>query len=371
MNETFRELDLLIHDGTQQELPETEREQKRKAATLKARELEKAFTGSFLMLQGKKALRTLVMVMEKAIHIWLEKLYHNRPSGNKRNRTNEQLEIWCTGTLEFIRRHFPEHFNPYEPMPACLWELHKEQQDQYWEKLFTQYPEVAEAGLVPLLQGIYKTQLHKTGTHSYYHAEYWTELLAALPTEQPGVHSDTATAMIFTLIRRNCNHELFVHFFMERATLQQSETATAIQHWVRYLHWTDRIPLIDYTGAEPSLPSVKKQLKEAIQSELIIIQQEFVSNGSQPVIQETGIFQTSLSVSQLAAFFRLMTEAGILVTDNNSELMRAVSKTFRTSRTTGPISEPHLYDKFYSLEAPALAILRTHLMTMLQKIAQF
>ena len=81
------------------------------------------------------------------------------------------------------------------------------------------------------------------------------------------------------------------------------------------------------------------------------------------------LFHTTLSVSQLAAFFRVLIEANILTTNNHKELMRMVSQTFRTSRTTAPISARHLYDKFYSLEGPALAIVRTHITTMLQKIA--
>jgi hypothetical protein len=370
MEETFRELNLLIHDGTKQELPETEREQKRKAATLKARELEKAFTGTILKVQGKKALRTLVLVVEKAIHIWLEKLYQNRPSTHKRNRTNEQLEIWCTDTLSFIRRHFPEHFNLYEPMPVCLWEPHKTQHEHYWTTIETDYPELVASGLLPLLKGIYKNQLYKTGTHNYYQTEYWTDLLACLPTEQPGVYSDALKATLVTLVRRNCNHELFIHYFMERAALHQDESPTAIIHWVKYLQWVDRIPLIDYTGAEPALPPVKKQLKEAIQSELVLYQQEAMSGTANPSLPSTSLFHTSLSVSQLAVMFRLLTEAGILISDNNRELMRIVSKTFLTSRAQNGISEKHLYDKFYNVESSAISIVRTHIMTMLQKIAQ-
>jgi hypothetical protein len=368
MHELFTELDILIHESTASTLPETEREQKRKAASLKIRELEKAFTGSFLKIQSKKALRTLVIVIEKTIHIWLEKLYRNRPAPHKRNRTNEQLEIWCTATLSFIRRHFPEHFNLYEPMPDCLWEPYQAQQEQYWTTIETEYPELQESGLLPLLKSIYKNQLHKTGTHNYYQAEYWTDLLASIPTEQPGVYSDALKATLVTLIRRNCNHALFTHFFMERAALNQEEATAAMIHWIRYLQWVDRIPLMDVTGAEPMLPSIKKQLADAIQSEMILYKQYPAPDSKPHELEGSVIFQTSLSVSQLAAFFRLLTEAGILQTDNNRELMRMVAKTFRTSRTATQLSEQHLYDKFYCLESPALSILKTHLQTMLKKI---
>ncbi|BFG70396.1 hypothetical protein KACHI17_12770 [Sediminibacterium sp. KACHI17] len=371
MNDTFQELNDLIHEGTQSHITETIKEQKRKEATLKARELEKKFTGTFLWIQCKKALRTMVMVMIKALHIWLEKIYRNRPTDHKRNRTNEQLEIWCTDTLDFIRRHFPEHFNPHEPMPHCLWEIAKEKQDADWESLSAIAREnVSETALIAILRMIYQSQLHKTGTHSYYHTEYWTELLSVLPSEQPGLYEDTTTAMIFTLIRRNCNHPLFIHFMIERCTLQLTENANAIEHWVRYLHWVDRIPLIDLMGAEPEQPSVKDQLKAAIQAELIHSQElekKDIDNGK---ISSHLLFQTTLSVSQLAAFFRVLIEAGILTTDNNKELMRVVSQTFRTSRTNAPISSHHLYDKFYTLERPALSILKTHITTMLQKTAK-
>ncbi len=362
MNEILRELDILIHDSTQTDFTTTLKEQKRKEATQKARELEKNLTGSFLMVQGKKAVRGLVTILVKTLHIWLEKLYRHRPKEHKRNRTNEQLEIWCTDTLDFIRRHFSEHFNPYEPMPHCLWEEVKAIQDQYWETLTS----TTENNLIPILRSIYHSQLHKTGTHSYYHTEYWTELLSVLPSEQPGLYEDTTTAMLFTLIRRNCNHALFVHFVMERCTLLLPESNDHIQHWARYLHWVDRIPLIDQMGAEPTQASVKYQLKEAIQTELIHCQQE--SKNDTQTLQHTSLFLTSLSVSQLAALLRLLVESGVLISNNNKELVRAMSQTFRTSRTNAPISERHLYDKFYTLELPALSIIRTHLTTMLQKI---
>ncbi|MDZ4072952.1 MAG: hypothetical protein U1C70_14110 [Sediminibacterium sp.] len=371
MQDTFRELNVLIHEGTQQDITETVREQKRKEATLKARELEKYFTGAFMMVQCKKTLRSLIIVTVKILHIWLEKLYRTRPSEQKRNRTHEQLELWCTDTLHFVRRHFQEHFNPNEPMPHCLWDPIKEQQDTYWESLSADITEHSTStSLIALLRTLYQSQLQATGTHSYYHAEYWTELLSILPSEQPGLYEDPTTAMIFTLIRRNCNHGLFIHFFIERCTLLQSESTQALQHWAKYLHWVDRIPLIDQMGIEPSQPSVKDQLKEAIQKELIRCQQEAQNESQQNSLPEGALFHTTLSVSQLAALFRLLVEAEILVTNNNKELMRRVSQTFRTNRTKEPISAHHLYDKFYTLELPALSILRTHITNLLQKIAK-
>jgi len=370
MNHTLRELNVLIHEGTQQDITETVREQKRKEATLKARELEKDFTGAFVMVQCKKALRSMVIVTVKILHIWLEKLYRTRSPEQKRNRTHEQLEIWCTDTLDFVRRHFSEHFNPHEPMPRSLWDPIKEQQDAYWESLSEKVSEDSSpTSLIALLRTLYQNQLHRTGTHSYYHAEYWTELLSILPSEQPGLYEDTTTAMIFTLIRRNCNHSLFIHFFIERCTLLQTASTNPIQHWVTYLHWVDRIPLIDQMGAEPALPSIKDQLKEAIQMELIRCQELEKNNTAIEQSSQDLLFHTTLSVSQLAAFFRVLIEANILTTNNHKELMRMVSQTFRTSRTTAPISARHLYDKFYSLEGPALAIVRTHITNMLQKIA--
>ncbi len=362
MNETLRELDILIHDSTQPDFTATLKEQKRKEATQKARELEKSLTGSFLMVQGKKAVRSLVNILVKTLHIWLEKLYRHRPEEHKRNRTNEQLEIWCTDTLAFIRRHFSEYFNPHEPMPHCLWEEVKATQDQYWDTLSTE----TENNLIPILRSIYLTQLQKTGTHSYYHAEYWTELLSVLPSEQPGLYEDSTTAMLFTLIRRNCNHALFVHFIMERCTLHLSESNDPVQHWARYLHWVDRIPLIDQMGAEPTQPSVKCQLKEAIQIELIHCQQE--APLADKSLTNTR-FQTTLSIQQLAVLFRLLVESGILVTTNKKELIRLVAQTFQSKRTTGQISEHHLYAKFFSPDTASLSILRTHLLNMLQKLS--
>ena len=366
MNETLQELNVLIHEGTQQDVTETIREQKRKEATRKARELEKDFTGAFVMVQCKKALRSMVVVTVKILHIWLEKLYRSRPSESKRNRTHEQLEIWCTDTLHFVRRHFSEHFNPNEPMPHCLWDPMKEQQDLYWENLSDVATEdKTYTSLIALLRTLYQSQLQKTGTHSYYHAEYWTELLSILPSEQPGLYEDTTTAMIFTLIRRNCNHSLFIHFFIERCTLLLSESTNPIQHWATYLHWVDRIPLIDQMGAEPSLPSVKHQLKEAIQIELIRCQEEVpINNKSLTDIR----FQTTLSISQLAVLFRLLIESGILITQNKKELIRMVAQSFQSKRVEHQISEQHLYAKFFSPDTASLSILRTHLVNMLQKL---
>jgi hypothetical protein len=366
MNHTLRELNVLIHEGTQQDITETVREQKRKEATLKARELEKDFTGAFVMVQCKKALRSMIIVTVKILHIWLEKLYQTRPPEQKRNRTHEQLEIWCTDTLDFVRRHFSEHFNPYEPMPRSLWDPIKEQQDVYWESLSEKVSEDSSpTSLIALLRTLYQNQLHRTGTHSYYHAEYWTELLSILPSEQAGLYEDTTTAMIFTLIRRNCNHSLFIHFFIERCTLLQTASTNPIQHWVTYLHWVDRIPLIDQMGAEPALPSIKDQLKEAIQMELIRCQEEVPTTNKS--LTDTH-FQTTLSIPQLAVLFRLLIESGILITQNKKELIRMVAQSFQSKRAAHQISEQHLYAKFFSPDTASLSILRTHLVNMLQKL---
>ena len=88
MNHTLRELNVLIHEGTQHDITETVREQKRKEATLKARELEKDFTGAFVMVQCKKALRSMVIVAYSKLtgsHQLLEK--NPTPTGTLRCRS--------------------------------------------------------------------------------------------------------------------------------------------------------------------------------------------------------------------------------------------------------------------------------------------
>lgn len=151
MNRFFREIDLLIYDGTQMWLTEAEREEKRKAAHEKASEFDKAFTGTYIGLQRKKQF-VVTYTYAKTMQFWVNKL-HGEPT-QKRSRAREQLEKLSMATLAFLRHHFSEYFTVFEHMPRCLWEPCQTELEQQSKNFFTQYPELKESGLIDTLQEI-------------------------------------------------------------------------------------------------------------------------------------------------------------------------------------------------------------------------
>ena len=65
--------------------------------------------------------------------------------------------------------------------------------------------------------------------------------------------------------------------------------------------------------------------------------------------QDLPKIETSLSVPQLAYFFRILNKAGIITNEVNREMLEIVSKTFKTKKTDN-IALESLYNKFFNAE---------------------
>ena len=80
--------------------------------------------------------------------------------------------------------------------------------------------------------------------------------------------------------------------------------------------------------------------------------------------------QTTLSVSQLGVFLRLQVDAGLVATDNKTELVKQVAEIHSTTRQSG-ISADNLRKHFYKPEHAALSIMHTHLLSMLNLLKSY
>lgn len=82
------------------------------------------------------------------------------------------------------------------------------------------------------------------------------------------------------------------------------------------------------------------------------------------------VFETGLSVSQLAIYLRLQVDTGIIKTDNNQRTVNQACRCFKTTRSNS-LSPESLYNKFYSPDPAAVSIMRTHLVNMLNQLKKY
>lgn len=368
MDDHFQELNLLILDITNSGKTPTEKEQKRKIAIEKARSWEISFTRTFILLPDEQAVASFIFIFVKTVHIWLEKLYLTRPEKAKANQQHQELEIACTAIIHFVQKHFPGKFNYQEYMPHCLWDPIKQQLAIQWRVL--EEADKSKADLIQLLYSIYQQQLKHTETLNYHYAAYWVDLLSTLCSKETMIIGESDCEMISTLIKYNFNHESFICFFIEEALKEMEGAIPEKAYWKKMLQFVERIPLLNQLGLDPYSLNCKEQLREDIEKIGMISNEEKSATVTQTSSLSESTFHTTLSVSQLAVLFRLLVDTDILISTNHKELMRIVSQSFKTNRTTAAISEKHLYDKFYSLEPHALNILRTRLMEMIRKIKE-
>ena len=78
---------------------------------------------------------------------------------------------------------------------------------------------------------------------------------------------------------------------------------------------------------------------------------------------------TVLSVADLACLFRIMVDSELLMAETPAEVMRLVSKTFRTMRVDD-ISEASLSNKYFTIERATFGKVKSHLVKLLNTLRE-
>jgi hypothetical protein len=85
---------------------------------------------------------------------------------------------------------------------------------------------------------------------------------------------------------------------------------------------------------------------------------------------DSKVFQTPMSVPQLALFVRLLVESGTIKCQNQSLLLRAIAASFSTAKATS-ISSESLRIKYYATDPASVNIVKEYVIKMMNQLRRF
>lgn len=278
----------------------------------------------------------------------------------------KNIEAPLLHLLGFLQTNFEEHFNNDQKMP----EADSLQTQQYFLLSAANLEkQVAKSISMQMLQ------LITTPIKAYYNPgsdcrlsygmyRYWKTVLEQLQL----VSTSGNDAWIQTLILHNFNHGGFINYVMEtyQLAMVHDTAAQKIEQWAIHLRAVNRLHPIPNLSLYKDAPTCQQLLLTAINAEITINQTQF-SNAQSPNPQSPKPFQTTLSVPQLAAMVRLLVDAGILTCDNQTLLLKNISRNF-TTRQQQEVSHESLRQKYYNPDTATVSILKTHLANMMGQL---
>lgn len=298
---------------------------------------------------ARRSVTKLVHGVQYLLFWLLEKIYEQQQ--RDRNHFREKIATQLSAFLRFLQKQSAGWFNADAPMPRYLWmPLHQELAPLLQEgKNFVL--QQTEQQLVSIIQSVYNSTTCQP-TPSYRQAVYWQQLTDAFRLNAAHPDNDH-TKCVYTLLCFNFNHSLFVQYVFS-CYMQGVVTAdTAIMHWQQAFQHINRVipeaGLMLLHDAE----DCKRTLLKMIRNEM---NADFFSKEAEIILQHNIPFHYNLTVAQLAIFFRMQIDAGMLQTDNTSEVLRYLSAHAVTTKADA-IGVKSLYNNYHQPDRAALQIM--------------
>lgn len=310
-----------------------------------------------------RSMQYMVHTVQYVLCWMLEKIHEKQT--NNHSLFREKMAGQLAAFLNFVQKHSAQWFNIDAAMPHYIWlPIHATLKDGFYPgKKFLLQQSAPE--LVGLVQQVY--QLTTTApTPSYRQAAYWQQLSTALQnnTADP---DNNHTKTVYTLLHYNFNHPGFIQYVFNCYLKGAAEADNAKNHWQQAFQHINRI--VPETGLVllHDADDCRKNLLLMIQNEINTVQ--FVQ-ASGTVFKNNLPYMYNLSVAQLGVLFRLQVDAGMLQTDNITEMLRYLAAHTVTTRTDA-IGTKSLYNSYHQPDRAALQIMmeyNTRMRTVLTRL---
>ena len=359
-------------------------------ATAEAKAFPLAFMQQAAGAKNSKALQVLLHTCQAGCTSLLNKVtaykmaLENETGSHSKNLYSavQPLEEAVLNDVWYLQQHFPVYFNKEQQVPLVYKLQVQMELKQQTQSLIAQW---AAGSIDPELQSIALSPLHRfinaqpAEAYSFQQVEYLRGLQAALTAVSGSQSADLANLnCIDTLISLNFNHPALMQYSMQYLYRQVSLIALPQDQATQWALHEKRFGQA-YSGTQallPGSPSAKETLVSMIQQEIKYAtrQQNALAAvyGGQPAASAApkGTVLTTLSVSQLAVFIRLLFDCGIIEHGNQAELLRLMAGVLKTTRAAS-ISADSLRNKFYDPDAAAINIIKEHLNQMLSRIRKY
>lgn len=315
----------------------------------------------------KHAARRTVTQMVHGVQyllFWLlEKIYDKQE--RDRNHFRERIATQLASFLRFLQKQSTGWFNINAPMPRYLWmPIHHELVPLLQEgKNFVL--QQTEQELVGIIQTVYNSTTTQPSP-SYRQAVYWQKLTETLALNPDKDHAKC----VYTLLQFNFNHSHFVQYVFRCYMLGITNAETATIHWQQAFQHINRV--IPETGLQliHDEDDCKKTLLKMIRNEMNAVA---FSKEAETILQHHTPYQYNLTIAQLAILFRMQTDAGMLQTENITEMLRYLAAHTLTTRAD-TIGTKSFYNNYHQPDRASLNIMmeyntrmRSVLKTLLDK----
>lgn len=186
---------------------------------------------------------------------------------------------------------------------------------------------------------------------------------------------DSKIFQLLIAINYNSLHILSLRVDFLQVQLQQYTSADQkIDCLYRELKGLNQIHQYYQLAFSPNLPSLKAQFTVWIEEEIQYLSRKVLTKKSvQPYasVPATGMtkIRSGLSVSQLAYFFRLLSDVGILDHKNQRDIHRFLSNNFITEKTS-EISLESITSKYYTAEGSTIDAVKGKIIELLNRANQ-
>lgn len=275
--------------------------------------------------------------------------------GRKMSELYVELYQYLEELLGFLEVNFSQYFDK-KLRPPALYQRKiagKMRQGASLLRSYLRKRNIKEE-LVNLICQPFNDPALKTGKFSFNELQFRREMQEQLLNAAP---RDTAEA-INVLIHFNFNSKEFFDFFVTQLS-EEARLRKGIREEISY--YSLQFKLVNQVQAKPgmalkpSMPPISDQLVVWISEELYFLEKQLKLVEVGPVqcnLTPGGVekIETSLSVAHLSLGMKLLMDAGVILNQNSTEVMRFVARNMRTGKTE-TISEGSLRRKAYQFES--------------------
>lgn len=315
---------------------------------------------------GGKSMKKNIQQVHDAVYWLLEKIYVQQQHDTKPLR--DELACGLCSFLHFLQKHSGKHFDYDAAVPVYIWMPVQEKLSHFLNKEALLFTKQGVDGLGEIIQSVFNLST-TAGSPTYRDALYWEKLLAALQAKELYPDSNLSP-LLYTLLRYNFNHSLFIHFLFQYYINNMAASPNPIVYWQQAFLEINRVVPVSGFSLLHEEEDGKKSLLRMIRNE---INAAHIGAETGVVMENNIPYAYHLTVSQLAVYFRMLVDSGMINTHSISEMLRHFAAN-SVSAKGGSISAKSLYNNFHQPEKTAVKIMmdyntrmRNILMSLLNK----
>jgi hypothetical protein len=329
-------------------------------------------------LKKEKEIELLVQQYQVNITLFLDRVFSLKSSNISLhyNQLYEKLLHLLNELLTEIDQRYNKYFNQDQKVPDCY--LNIVQGEMLKEsKAITNFlaksidPQLADIILKPI-KAFVKTQ---KGSITYRQMIYIKNLVKEI-SQLPHHSSISIDAITQSLIYINFNSTSFIKYAIDSIIneLNNATSSEKLELLTIQLKKINLLTLKPGAALYQNKPTTKEKIALWLSEEInfMDVQQTLFIRPSPihvPDIEESSL-HTSLSVQQLALWFRTARDVGMITNQNQSALLKTVARIFKTPHSES-ISAESLRSKYYIPENGAKKAVKDMLMDMFKQVQKY